>query len=200
MSKIRNRRSIYLMHCFETHPCVELNKLAVVERRIVDGEQLGAHAAGVEAVAHGDGAEEEAEAEERAVGDRERGARHSHGVQVQQGAPGPRQDGALGAAQLHARRLLGPGAGRRDTEEGAERAHADVQPLRARRRHDVGHCREDMSGTAWRGRRGHGRRGGQQQAGVEGRLGTSQLRRITLRILTFVILTWPRIYSLRAEM
>ena len=51
--------------------------------------------AGIEAVAHGDGAEEEAEAEERAVRDLQRGARHPHGVQMQQGAPGPRQYDAL---------------------------------------------------------------------------------------------------------
>ena len=43
------------------------------------------------------------------------------------GSPGPRQDGALGAAQLHGRLLLlatVDNAGRRDAKEGGKHAHA----------------------------------------------------------------------------
>jgi hypothetical protein len=56
--------------------------LVLVERCVVDGEKLGARASGVVTVAHSDGAEEDAEPEQRPVGDPKRCARHSHGVQV----------------------------------------------------------------------------------------------------------------------
>ena len=56
--------------------------LVVVERRVVDGEQLGAPATGVEAVPHGDGAEEHPQPEQWPVRDAQRGARHAHGVKV----------------------------------------------------------------------------------------------------------------------
>lgn len=89
------------MNCFETHPHVKSNELVVVQRRVVDGEQLGALAPGVEAVPHGDGTEEHPQAEQWAVRDAQRGARHAHGVEVQHGAARPRADAALGAAKLH---------------------------------------------------------------------------------------------------
>jgi len=136
--------------------------LVVVERRVVDGQQLGALAPSVEAVSHGDGAQEHSQPEQRPVRDAQRGAGHPHGVEVQDGAAGPRPDAALGAAKLH--RILPLTAGGRDAEQGADRAQAQVQALCARRRHDVRHGREEhlrsRGGARRGGRRGHWSSGG----------------------------------------
>jgi len=148
----------------------------VVERRVVDSEQLSALATGVEAVPHGDGAEEHSQPEQWPVGDAQRGARHAHGVKVQHGATRPRPDAALGAAKLHG--VLPLTAGGRDAEERAGRAKAHAQTLRARRRHDVRHGREGRrrprggGGARWGGRCGHMR---EVEQGVVVRVGASAL-------------------------
>lgn len=150
----------------------------MVQRRVVDGEQLGALAPGVEAVPHGDGAEEHPQAEQWAVRDAQRGARHAHGVEVQHGAARPRADAALGAAKLHGLPTLT--AGGRDAEEGPGRAKAHAHALRARRRHDVLHGREGRrrarGGNRWGGRCGHIR----EVEGVVGRAESSAARWIIL--------------------
>lgn len=149
----------------------------MVERRVIDGEQLGALAPGVESVPHGDGAEEHPQPEQRPVGDAQRGARHAHGVKVQHGAARPRADAALGAAKLHG--LLALAAGGRDAEEGAGRVKAHAQALRTRHRHDVRHGRQGRrrrarggGGARWGGRCGHRR---EVEQGMVGRVGTSAL-------------------------
>ena len=116
----------------------------------------------------GDSAEEHPQPEQWPDRDAQRGARHAHGVKVQHGSARPRPDAALGAAKLHG--VLPLTAGGRDAEEGAGRAKAHAQALRARRRHDVRHGREARGGggARWGGRCGHRR---EVEQGVVGRVG-----------------------------
>lgn len=123
--------------------------LIVVELCVIDGQQLGTRAPGVVAVAHRNGAEEDAEPEQRPVRDPESCARQPHGVQMQHGTTEPRTDGALSVAQLHG--VLPLAARRRYAEEGSNRAEAHLQALRARCGHDIRHGRVRRLG----GRRSH---------------------------------------------
>lgn len=123
------------MYCLETHPCVEPNKLGVIEGGVVDGEELGPGAPPVEPVSDRDGPEEEAQAEDGPV-HAERLPSHPHGVQVQNFALEPRPNYSLCPPQLRPALALRP-----DPEEGPQGPELEAESLGSRRLHYLGHAR-----------------------------------------------------------
>lgn len=107
----------------------------MIERGVVDGEELGPGATLVEPMPDRDGPEEEAQAEDGAVHG-ERLPSHPRGVQVQNFALEPRPNYSLCPPELRPALALRP-----DPEEGPQGPEPEVEPLRSGRLHYIGHAR-----------------------------------------------------------